>query len=291
MAVYQCRRCEHQQDTMWEGFCPGCNGAYRAKKLGVDSAIQGGYATMGGKGVKSGHVHLSTGQPGFDHVLGGGLVAGRVVLFGGFAGTGKTRLLLTASDYIAKTQGTVIYASGEESTDDLAGICASLGLVNDRVILMGSQCNVEQVIEHAKKVKAFLVTYDSGQKFASSFSAGTPGSGAQCKAIGEAIKNYCGATKTCAIIVNQMSGQGELKGGTELEHHCDTIMILAYPKDEDEDAPQEEDVRVLSGGKNRVGQENQKSYWKMSAAGVLENIPPRSKLIVEPRRGKHSSGN
>lgn len=285
MSVYVCRRCDHTQDMPWEVNCPGCGGYYRAKKQGVDSAVQGNYSTMGGGRQKSGHVYLSTGQAGFDHVLGGGLVAGRVVLLGGFAGTGKTRLLLTAADYIAKTQGIVIYASGEESTDDLSTTCTQLGLVNDRVILMGSQCSVEQVIAHAKKVKAFLAIYDSAQKFASDTSAGSPGSGAQCKAVGDAIKNYCGTTtKTCAIVVNQMSGQGDLKGGTELEHHCDTVMILAYPKDDDEDAPQEEDIRVLSGGKNRVGPENQKSYWKMSAEGILENIPPRSKLVVPPRK-------
>jgi DNA repair protein RadA/Sms len=260
---------------------------YRAKKLGVDSVLQGGYSTMGGSKRKSGHVYLSTGQPGFDHVLGGGLVAGRVVLMGGFAGTGKTRLLLMTADYIAKTQGVVIYASGEESTDDLEGICASLGLVNDRVILMGSQCSVEKVLEHAKKVKAFLSIYDSAQKFASDASAGTPGSGAQCKAVGELIKSHCGQMKTCAIIINQMAGSGELKSGTELEHHCDTIMVLAYAKDDDEDAPREPDVRVLAGSKNRVGPENQTSYWRMSEAGVLENIPPRSRLIKTPRLGKN----
>jgi predicted ATP-dependent serine protease len=82
-----------------------------------------------------------------------------------------------------------------------------------------------------------------------------------------------------------MSGQGELKSGTELEHHCDTIMVLAYPKDDsDEDVPQEKDVRVLAGSKNRVGLENQKAFFKMNEEGRLEHIPPRSRLIEEPRR-------
>ena len=291
MAIYTCRRCDHEQPEPWSAQCPSCRGFYRPKKVGADSAEQGGFRTLGGGKIKSQHTYLSTGQPGFDHVLGGGLVAGRVVLFGGFAGTGKTRLMLMVCDYIAKTQGIAIYASGEESTDDLDGIAGSLGIVNDRVIIMGSQMMVEKVIEVAKKTKAFLVIYDSGQKFSSAESAGSPGSGAQCRAIGEAIKSYCGSTKTCAIIINQMSGQGDLKGGTELEHHCDTIMVLAYPKDDDEDVPDEKDVRVLAGSKNRVGAENQKSYWKMHGKdderpGFLENIPAKSKLI-EVSRGKY----
>lgn len=292
MAVYECRRCEYKQDTAWLETCPGCGGFYRAKKIGVDSIEQGGFTTLGGKGAKSAHQYLSTGQPGFDKVLGGGLVAGRVVLIGGFPGTGKTTLLIMTADYVAKTQGVVIYASGEESAEDVNSVAARLGIINDRVVVMGGQRSVEKVLEHAKKVKAFLVIYDSAQKFASDFSGGSPGSNAQCKAIGEAIKLHCGTTKTCAIVVNQMSGQGELKGGTELEHHCDTIMVMAYPKDEDEDAPKEEDVRVLSGTKNRVGPENQKSYWKMTAEGRLENVPPRSKLVTEfPKRARHGKDN
>jgi DNA repair protein RadA/Sms len=292
MAVYVCRRCDHSQDAAWEGACPACAGLYRFKKQGVDTAMQGNLTTMGGSKHKSAYVYLSTGNPGFDHVLGGGFVAGRVVLLGGFAGTGKTRALLGIADYIAKTQGVVIYASGEESTDDIAGVCAQLGLVNDRVVLLGSQQSVEKVLELAKKMKAFLVIYDSAQKFASDYSAGTPGSGAQCKAVGEAIKTHCGQTKTCAVVVNQMSGQGDLKGGTELEHHCDTIMILAYPKEDDESAPTAEGIRVLAGSKNRVGEENQNAYFRMRGKeeenpGTLEHVPARSRLIVEPGRGKY----
>ncbi len=278
MAVFVCRRCEYTQPESWSETCPGCGGLYRATRLGVASTAQGGsYTTLGGSKHKSGHVYLSTGNAGFDHVLGGGLVAGRVVLIGGFEGTGKSRLLLTTAD------GIVIYASGEESEDDVNGIAANLGIVNDRVIVLGSQRSVEKVLEVAKKLKAFLVVYDSAQKFASDFSGADPGSGPQCRAIGEAIKDHCGATKTCAIIVNQMSGSGEMKSGTELRHHCDTIMVLAYPKDDDEDAPSEPDVRVLSGGKNRVGRENQKSYFKMTDAGVLEHIPAKSKLVSSSR--------
>lgn len=293
MAVYVCRRCGFERSEEWEGLCPGCGGPYRSKRLGVDSASQGGFSTLGGGRSKSSHNYLSTGQAGFDYVLGGGLVAGKVVLVGGFAGVGKTRLLLTVADYIAKTQGPVIYASGEESADDINNTAAHLGIVNNRVTVMGNQCSVEKVLDHAKKIRAFLALYDSAQKFASDFSSGSPGSGVQCKAIGEAIRSYSSQSKTCSIIVNQMSGDGSLKGGTELEHHCDTIMVFAYPKDDDEDAPNDKGIRGLYGSKNRCGPENLTSYWKMHGPddptpGHLEHVPARPKVIEEPRRSKYS---
>lgn len=289
MSVYTCRRCGHEQDDPWEEVCPNCHGFYRPRKYGVDSADQkGGFATLGGKAAAGKYHYHSTGEPGLDKVMGGGLVAGKSVLLGGFAGTGKTRLLLTVADYIAKTKGRVIYASGEESEDDLNMTASQLGLTNDQVTVMGNQLMLEKVLDFAKKINAFLVIYDSAQKFMCSTSSGNPGSLAQCKGIGEAIKFYCGKTKTCAIIVNQMSKDGDLKGGTELEHHCDTVMVLAYAKPDDTDAPQGEDVRLLVNSKNRVGKENVKSYYKMNDEGRLELLPPRSALDL--RAGKYRRG-
>lgn len=288
MAVYTCRRCNYGADEPWEETCPGCGGFYRPRKYGVDSAEQkGDLTTLGGKAAAGKHHYLSTGEPGLDRVMGGGLVAGKVALLGGFPGAGKTRLLLTVADYVAKTKGKVIYASGEESEDDVNMTASQLGLTNNQVMVMGNQLILEKVLEQAKKLNAFLTIYDSAQKFMSTTSSGNPGSLAQCKAIGETIKRYCGTTKTCSIIVNQMSKDGDLKGGTELEHHCDTIMVLAYAKDDDPEKPlDEEDVRLLVNSKNRVGRENIKSYFKMNDEGRLELLEPRSQLIMRP--GKYS---
>lgn len=301
MATFRCRRCNYEQSEPWTEECPSCKGFYRVIKKGHDADPDDldGYVTMGSRPRSSKYVRHSTGQESFDKVLSGGLVAGRVVLLGGFAGAGKSRLLLLTADHIGKTQGTVIYASSEESRDQLEQTAAHLGLVNDRVILMGNQRSIEKVIEAAEKTKAFLIIFDSAQKFASDYSAGTPGSGAQLKAVGEAIASHCRKTKVCSIVVNQMDKGGDLKGGTELEHHCDTVAILAYPKETDEDAPLVKDVRLLEGGKSRTGTENVKAYFRMTEEGRPESIPARSRLIVsaddddeddeaEPRRNKYA---
>jgi DNA repair protein RadA/Sms len=216
-----------------------------------------------------------------------------VILLGGFAGSGKTRMLLLIADYIAKTQGRVIYATGEESADDVQSYCEELGLVNDRVTILGNQDCVEDVLEEAAKLKAFLVVWDSAQKFTSKTAGGLPGSLSQCKAIGSAIKTHCGVTRTCAIIVNQMSGTGDLKGGTELEHHCDTILVFGFAKEgEDEGVPDpvgDEPIRVLSSTKNRKGSGGVRSYWDMLAGdvpGKPECVPAKSKILDFPR-GKY----
>jgi len=241
---------------------------------------------MGSARKKSTKQFHSTGIAAVDRVIGGGLLAGRVILWGGFPKIGKTRTLLHIADHIAKTQGHVIYASGEESTEDLQGTAADLGLVNDKVTIMGNQHVVENVLDHANKIKAFLCFFDSAQKFMSKQSSGSTGSPAQLKAVGETIKDFCGATKTCAIVVNQMSGSGELKGGLELSHGFDTVVVLATPLPTDKEAPLEDGIRVLVCSENRIASDGLKAYFRMVDPGRLEEVPPRSMLDIEAPRGR-----
>jgi len=295
--LWRCRACKQtfpggRHEKPWVGPCPNCGRSRDADRVtsGVVEDEPGGHATMGGGSKTYVSNHISTGLKGYDAVVGGGLIAGRVTLFGGFAGSGKTRMLLLIADYIAKTQGRVIYATGEESSDDVQSYCAELGLVNDRVTILGNQENVEDVLEDAVRLKAFLVIYDSAQKFMSKTAGGLPGSLSQCKAIGSAIKRHCGTTKTCAIIVNQMSSTGDLKGGTELEHHCDTILVFGYAKEssDDEEVPEpagDEPIRVLSSTKNRKGSGGVRTYWDMLAGDIPGKptwVQPKSKLLEFP---------
>jgi len=290
MSVYVCRRCNYEQSEQWEGTCPRCGGFYRAKKVGVDSDEQKGRSTFAAADeVKK--TYIPTGVEGFDRVIGGGLVAGSPILFGGFRGVGKTTLLCCIVDGIAKTKGRALYASSEESVDGVLSIAHRLGLRTNDVSVLGNQHTVERVIEHADKMRPrpFVVVYDSLQKYVSDTSSAAAGSPAQDSAVAAAVLAYCRRTKTCAIIVNQMAKSGEMKGDTDAAHAVDTVLIFAFPKDGDEDAPDEKDIRVLlCDGKNRNGPENIKSYWRMNSVGVLEEVQGRSLLDETPRRGKYS---
>jgi DNA repair protein RadA/Sms len=285
MAVYVCRRCEYEQATEWLETCPSCNGFYRPKKIGVDSTEQKQRSTFAAA-AESNKVYIKTGIDGFDKTIGGGLVAGSPILLGGFRGAGKSTLLCMVADAVAKVKGRALYASSEEGVEGVMSIAHRLELRNENVEVLGNQQGVEKVIRHAKETKPFLTIFDSLQKFASDTSGGSPGSPSQERVVCEAILSYCRETKRCAIVVSQMSKGGEMKGSTDAAHAVDTVLILAYTKDDDEDAPRGEDgIRLLCvDGKNRNGSDSAKSYWRMTDAGVLECVPPRSKLVVEPRR-------
>ena len=288
MSVYECRWCKYTDSVAWEARCPQCNGFYRYKKIGIETKEQKNRSSFAAAAVST-KVYIPTGVLGFDRVIGGGLVPGSPILLAGFRGAGKSSLLCLVADGIARTKGRALYASSEEGVDGVVSIAHRLKLLNDNVDVLGNQVNVEDVIAHAKATSPFLTVFDSLQKYTSSKSGGSSGSLAQEHAVCESILAYCRESKTCAIITNQMSKSGELRGSTDAAHAVDTILMLGFPKEDDENAPDEKDIRVLlCDGKNRNGPEGLASYFRMTDEGMLEEVEPKSKLLEFPGRGKYS---
>lgn len=285
MSVWRCRRCEYTADELWEGRCPQCCGFYRVIKVGTDTKEQKNRSTFA-KAEESKVEYIATGFEGFDQVLGGGLVAGCSILFGGFRGAGKSTLLAQVADAMAHRRK-VVYASSEQGVKGMEQIAHRVGARSDNVIVLGDQKEIEETLKVVKLERAFLAVYDSLQKFVSCTSSGMMGSAAQGDAVAGAIKAYHREANTCAIVVNQMSRSGEIKGGTGPEHDLDTVMVLAFPDGKEEDLPDEENIRKLIVDKNRNGSEDRASFWRMTPDGRMELVPKKSKLLEFPRRGKY----
>lgn len=285
MSVYICRRCDYSADRLWEGLCPGCGGIYRAKKVGAESAEQKSRSTFAAAATVQKN-YVATGLEWLDHVLGGGFVPGNVVLFGGFRGTGKSTLWAKALDVFSEKKSCA-YVSSEQSAEGVIKIAHRVEARSDRVLVLGDQGDIGPVLESLKKENIFLTVFDSLQKFYSHLSGGTRGSASQGTEVSSAIKEDCRARKSCAVIINQMSRGGQLRGGSDVEHDVDTIMVLAYPQPTDEDAPgfEEDGIRLLLTEKNRDGQENQKSYFRMTVDGQMEHVAAKSRLVdTRPQR-------
>lgn len=265
--------------------CPGCGGWYRVLKIGVETKEQKNRSTFAAAETST-KEYIPTGIVGVDQVLGGGLVAGSAILFGGFRGAGKSTLLAQIADSMAHHRK-VLFGSSEQSAEGVVDIAHRVGARSTRVDVLGNQRSIEQTLAIVKQERIFLFIADSLQKFISEKSSAALGSPAQGEAVAQAIAEDCRERKSCAFIVNQMARSGEFKGSTEVEHAVDSIMVLSYPLPNDEDAPEGKDIRILLMDKNRNGAENQKTYWKMSDAGILEQVEKKSKLIEFPSRGKY----
>ena len=70
---------------------------------------------------------ISTLNPEFDRVLGGGLVPGSLVLLGGEPGVGKSTLLLQIAQNLRQSDRRVLYVSGEESAQQIKMRAERLG--------------------------------------------------------------------------------------------------------------------------------------------------------------------
>ena len=287
---WRCRACKgppilgNAREKPWVGPCPHCGRSCNADRIGDDPTNKKAHSTFA-SAAESKIEYVSTGLEGLDKVLGGGLVAGSPILFGGFRGAGKSTLLVTLADVLSKRRK-VLYASSEQSDAAVIQIANRVGATSDNVTVLGNQGCVEDTLEKVRTARAFLAIWDSLQKYTSRLSAGTPGSSSQGTAVAAAIKEDCRKSGRCAIIVNQMARSGELRGGSDVEHDMDTVMVLAYPKEDDEDAPggESDGIRMLVVDKNRNGAENIRTYWSMTDDGKLIHVPERSKITRLPGR-------
>src|SRR5207249_11722931 len=123
---------------------------------------------------------ISVGYPEMDRVLGGGLVAGSLILVGGEPGIGKSTLLLQVSGAIASATGPVLYVSGEESIEQVKMRAERLDIAGERLYLLAS-IELDVIAEAVSRLKPALVIVDSIQTVLSSHITSAPGSISQVR--------------------------------------------------------------------------------------------------------------
>src|SRR3954465_9256165 len=104
----------------WLGQCPECQAWGSISEVGASRVpIVAGAVTTPARPIHAIEVEAATsratGIDELDRVLGGGLVAGAVVLLAGDPGAGKSPLLLPLAAETARNGDTTLYVTGEES--------------------------------------------------------------------------------------------------------------------------------------------------------------------------------
>ena len=105
-------------------------------------------------------LRFRTGIGELDRVLGGGAVAGSLVLVGGTPGIGKSTLLLQLCGNICDTYD-VLYVTGEESDRQLKLRAQRLGVRGEMFVL--AQTDMDSVIRTAEAVRPGVLIIDSIQ--------------------------------------------------------------------------------------------------------------------------------
>src|SRR6202162_3294324 len=160
--VFACQSCG-SASPKWLGRCPECGewNSYVEEVRGQkpapsDEALAAPIAVA----AEESEARAGTGMPGLDRVLGGGLVAGSVVLLGGEPGIGKSTFLLQAARSLAARTGEVLYATAEESAAQVRMRGERLG-IREETLLLIAETDVTRIVAVAERRSPALLIVDS----------------------------------------------------------------------------------------------------------------------------------
>jgi DNA repair protein RadA/Sms len=282
--VYSCTECGSQA-TKWLGRCPDCNAwnsfaeEQAAAPAGPATAMSASGAPVPIDGIEADDIpRISTGLPDFDRVLGGGLVAGSVVLVGGEPGIGKSTLLLQAADELARS-GPVLYVSGEESPRQVALRARRLGTTNSNIRLF-SETSVERILAEVEKMRPVAVIVDSIQTVHTSSNSSMPGSVGQVRDSSGVLMSHAKRLGLPIFLIGHITKEGTIAGPKALEHIVDTVLYFEGEKFQN--------YRVVRAYKNRFGPVNEVAIYEMHDDG-LEEVANPSAALLSQRSGSPGS--
>ncbi|QOW41958.1 DNA repair protein RadA [Acinetobacter indicus] len=290
--VYVCSGCGKEEDK-WVGNCVKCRAYNSFSKKTVERKVQHRATTGLSKSGYAGQQHhitklnmvqmsqefrCSTGIEEFDRVLGGGLVAGSVVLIGGDPGIGKSTLLLQTATHIAANQS-VLYITGEESLSQVAIRAKRLGLPLDRLDVM-AETKVERICEILEEQKTSIVILDSIQTLYTEAIPAASGSTSQIKESASILTRFAKQRGISLLIVGHVTKDGALAGPRVLEHMVDCVLYFEGQSDLQ--------YRMMRAVKNHFGAVNELSVFEMTDQGLIEVINPAT--IFLDRYGEAIAG-
>jgi DNA repair protein RadA/Sms len=208
-----------------------------------------------------------TGLGEVDRVLGGGLVAGSLVLVGGEPGVGKSTLLLQVAAGVANGGGAILYATGEESAAQVRLRASRLGLASGvpgegiEVLAAG---DVGVIAEHARATRPALVVVDSIQTMTVDELEGPAGSVGQVRESALRLMDLAKGESIAVILVGHVTKEGSIAGPKTLEHLVDAVLELGGERSGV--------LRILRASKNRFGSTEEIGVLELGERGLTESV-------------------
>ncbi len=208
-------------------------------------------------------------MPEFDRVLSGGITEGSLTLIGGEPGIGKSTLLMEVCKGIGEK---VLYASGEESSSQVAGRSKRLGIEGDNLLLMNAS-SWQSIEKQARKIRPSLLIVDSIQTTQSSEVPALAGSVSQVKEVTYEAMNFAKENGVAVMIVGHVTKDGNVAGPKLLEHMVDTTLYF--------EGDQYGQYRFLRCLKNRFGSTGEVGIFEMVENGLKSVDKPSSYFMEE----------
>jgi DNA repair protein RadA/Sms len=289
-SVYRCQSCGHDEPR-WLGRCPGC-GEWNSLVEEAAAGIGGAARARVGESARpvaitdvqesSSAQRLATGIGELDRVLGGGLVAGSLVLLAGEPGVGKSTLLVHALHGICAGAGSapVVYVSGEESIAQTAMRARRVGAAHPRLQLM-AETELERILTGTDQVAPAVLAIDSIQTLRTAALESIPGSVGQVRECAGRLLGWAKAGGVPTILVGHVTKDGGIAGPKTLEHVVDAVLQF----EGEGGSP----YRVLRAAKNRFGSTQEIGVFEMRSGGLREVTNPSELFLAERPLGAPGS--
>lgn len=272
----------------WIGKCPDCkawNSFIEEKE--APRMLKIGYSTEKLQPLSQitpiSQKRRQTGIQELDRVLGGGLVAGAVILIGGDPGIGKSTLLLQAVASLAdkslsgtlnsSTHQPILYVSGEESPEQIKLRAERLS-INSPDIILFSETLIENIIDACKKLNPSILVIDSIQTVYTEELTSAPGSVSQIRESASKLMLYAKKTGVPIFLIGHVTKEGSIAGPRVLEHLVDTVLYF--------EGDRGHAYRIIRTIKNRFGSTNEIGVFTMTDSG-LSGIDNPSELFLSER--------
>ncbi|MFW6066883.1 MAG: DNA repair protein RadA [Myxococcota bacterium] len=278
-SIFVCIQCG-QSSPKWLGRCPGC-GAWSSLEEEVRGPGRPAAAPVAGEvaPVALGEVRaeearrLRTGIGELDRALGGGVVAGGVVLLGGDPGIGKSTLLMQALASLAHRGHRTLYVTGEESAAQIGLRARRLGLPGVEQVQVLAVTELEPVERAVERVAPEVVVVDSIQTLRSAELEASPGTVSQLREVTGRLTDAAKKAGVGVFLIGHVTKEGALAGPKVLEHLVDTV--LAFEGDASHA------FRLVRATKNRFGATHEVGVFEMAQEGLREVADPSRLLLAE----------
>ncbi len=276
-SVFVCASCgaEHRK---WMGQCPDCGtwNSISEQAAPSPSVTRGAVAPAVAAPITdidaASAPRRPTGIGELDRVLGGGLVPGSAVLIGGDPGIGKSTLLLQAANRLAD-QGTMLYVTGEESTQQVRLRGERISAAHERLLLAASN-DLEAILAAIEQHQPDAVVIDSIQTTVTSRLTSAPGTVAQVRDCAAALIRSAKQRGHALVLVGHVTKDGAIAGPRVLEHMVDAVLYFEGDKGHAH--------RILRAVKNRFGPAGEIGVFEMTDAGLV-GVRDASRVFLAER--------
>lgn len=274
-----CQECGYESPK-WMGQCPGCkswNSFVEEVMVKTKQTVGGRKETKRNRPTKMNEIVLkeenrvTTDIGELDRVLGGGIVKGGLTLVGGDPGIGKSTLLLQMCEYLGKKGKKILYASGEESANQIKIRGDRLGVKTENLYLF-AETSLESIETIVRETEPDIVIIDSIQTIYSDNISSAPGSVSQVREGTGVLMRLAKSLAISIFIVGHVTKEGAIAGPRVLEHMVDTVLYF--------EGERHASYRILRAVKNRFGSTNEIGVFEMRDKGLIEITNPSEMMLA-----------